>query len=181
MEIGRGLLAINLGNIMGSTNQNEREQAFAEYFNLIKRKKEFASVSDIKKPEAPRSIFQRYRELMKGESEDIQAVADYIADSGSMAKRYNIGYNIGNGYYAQDGGDKEEAAPAAEKKAEKTADAAKNKAAEAIKKKFIKRAAVRTGLQAVNVVFSSLSTVLGIFVFIFFIIITAILWLFGIA
>ena len=164
---------------MNASVYNEREDSFAQYFNLRKRKKEFAQKKVIDLP-SKKQYFGKTREYLKGESEDIEAIADYIAYDEINLNKKNFGFNIKYNQLALDGADNDSKAEKAAMVAkQKVVAAVKKKAADAIKKRIFRRVIIRTTLQSLNAVLSTIGTIFGIFITLVFIIISVLLWIIG--
>lgn len=165
---------------MNTSVYNEREDRFAQYFNLRKRKQEYAKKQIIDLP-PKKQYFSKTREYLKSESDDIEAIADYIAYDEINLNKKNFGFNIKYNQLALDGADKESKAEKVAMVAkQKAAAIIKKKAADAIKKRIVRRVIVRTTLQTLNAVLSTLGTIFGIFITLVFIIISVLLWIIGI-
>lgn len=170
---------------MDNKNPIQREQYFTEYFNLKKKQKEYKEKENIEcfKKKQTR---QKIKEYFKGESEDIEAIADNLASDRNNNFKKNIGFQLKYNQVAWDGVENDLSISAAEnkKRSEQVPESAPEKEtgggagkanAKQIASEAIKRIVLRTAAKFVLTMISSLAsficTALAPFIFIFWLII----------
>ncbi len=183
---------------MDNKNPIQSEQYFTEYFNLKKKKEEFLEKKAIIVPKS-KKYFSKIKGYFIEDRSDSKAAASDFSRYSVSEKKYNIGAKIKRLNYSMDGaeeikgeeeslnagvenGEKPEAESTVENIPDQPAVSdSMEKKSEGVKRGISKKVIIRTVFQSIGAFLSIFGMIFGILIMIFFVALTVLLWVVGVA